>query len=118
MIFTLPLFKNYGRAEADFDADPAACSPPMTYGKAGGLEAAAELPSDSWERIELLNMLKDAEATWPGVAFIQATTDFQYSCRAASARAEFSRRYKFGVRVSGVIGRILRAWNRKSTIRA
>ena len=49
----------------------------MMYRKSGGLEEIAELPSESWERIELLNMLKDPEDKWPGLPLFD-DADFQY----------------------------------------
>ena len=74
--FYIAAFQDYGRAEAVFDADPAHLLR-MMYRKSGGLEETTELPSDSWERIELLNMLKDPEDKWPGVPLFD-DTDFQY----------------------------------------
>ena len=74
--FYIAAFQEYGRAEGVFDADPAHMLR-MMYRKSGGLEESVELPSDSWERIELLNMLKDPEDKWPGVPLFD-DADFQY----------------------------------------
>ena len=74
--FYIAAFQEYGRAEGVFDADPAHMLR-MMYRKSGGLEESVRLPSDSWERIELLNMLKDPEDKWPGVALFD-NADFQY----------------------------------------
>ena len=74
--FYIAAFQEYGAAEAVFDADPAHILR-MMYRKSGGLEESAELPSDSWERIELLNMLKDPEDKWPGLPLFD-DADFQY----------------------------------------
>ncbi len=74
--FYIAMFQDYGRAEAVFDADPARLLK-MMYRQSGGLEQQTELPSDAWTRIELLNMLKDDEETWPGVPLFDAE-DFQY----------------------------------------
>ena len=62
----------------------------MMYRKSGGLEES-ELPSDSWERIELLNMLKDPEDKWPGVPLFDDR--FSILCRWLQTR-RFSRRHK------------------------
>jgi pimeloyl-ACP methyl ester carboxylesterase len=74
--FYIVAFQEYGRAEALFDADPAHMLR-LIYRKGGGLEEATELPSESWQRVELLNILEDAEETWPGVPLFD-DTDFQY----------------------------------------
>ena len=74
--FYIAAFQEYGAAEAVFDADPAHILR-MMYRKSGGLEESAELPSDSWERIELLNMLKDPEDKWPGLPLFD-DAEFQY----------------------------------------
>ena len=74
--FYIAAFQEYGRAEGVFDADPAHMLR-MMYRKSGGLEESVDLPSDSWERIELLNMLKDPEDKWPGMPLFD-DADFQY----------------------------------------
>ncbi|HAT08899.1 MAG TPA: epoxide hydrolase [Rhodobiaceae bacterium] len=74
--FYIAAFQEYGRAEGVFDADPAHILR-MMYRKSGRLEVATELPGDSWERVELLNMLKGPEDKWPGVPLFD-DTDFQY----------------------------------------
>ncbi len=74
--FYIVMFQDYGRAEAVFDSDPARLLR-MMYRQSGGLEQDIALPSEAWTRIELLNMLKDDEAKWPGVPLFNAE-DFQY----------------------------------------
>ena len=76
--FYIAAFQDYGRAEAVFDADPAKMLR-MMYRKSGGIDAVTptDLPSDAWTRVELLNMLQDDEALWPGVALFDAD-DFNY----------------------------------------
>lgn len=73
--FYIATFQDYGRAEAVFDADPAKLLR-MMYRRSGGLENV-ELPSDAWTRIEVLNMLQDDEAKWPGQPLLDEA-DFQY----------------------------------------
>lgn len=73
--FYIAMFQDYGRAEAVFDADPGKLLR-MMYRKSGGLENV-DVPSDAWTRIEVLNMLKDDEAIWPGQPLFDET-DFQY----------------------------------------
>ena len=67
--FYIAAFQEYGTAEAVFDADPAHMLR-MMYRKSGGLEESVELPSDSWERIELLNMLKDRKTNGPACPYL------------------------------------------------
>ena len=74
--FYIVSFQDYGRADAVFDADPARLLR-MMYRKSGGLTTNAPLPSEAWTRVELLNMLKDDEAKWPGIALFDAD-EFQY----------------------------------------
>ncbi len=74
--FYISMFQDYGRAEAVLDKDPAL---PLRclYRQSARTEGADTPPSEAWERVELLNMLKEDEADWPGVALFEAE-DFQY----------------------------------------
>lgn len=73
--FYVVMFQDYGRAEAVFDADPAKLLR-MMYRQTAP-DGPQEPPSDAWLRIELLNMLKDDEAKWPGMPLLN-DDDFTY----------------------------------------
>jgi pimeloyl-ACP methyl ester carboxylesterase len=77
--FYIVMFQNYGQAEAILDADPAL---PLRclYRQSAGAQAqnpAPDASSEVWEKIQLLKMIRQEEASWPGVALLE-DADFAY----------------------------------------
>ena len=74
------MFQNYGQAEAVLDADPALPLRCLYRQSASGPQAQTPMPAGSaeiWEKIQLLNMIQQDEATWPGIPLLN-DADFAY----------------------------------------